>query len=159
MNSTLVIDLGSLHRNFMTRFGKQIDYKKLIDFVKTEHTLVNVWAFGTRQRNADSFCRMLESVGVSVCLSRFNHNIDLTVCLMKLQTPTILVASDDVQYHPALNCLRNDGKFLWQYGTARKDFLFHEYRALEKELIYEQQLELPSKGDGLVPVDPSQLPF
>lgn len=156
MNSSLVIDLGNLHRNFMSKYGKKINYEKLIKLVNKENTVVNIYAFGTLKGASSAFCRALECLGVNVTLVRYNHNIELAVCLTQLNTPSVIFGSDDLQYGPALNVLRERGTLLTRYSCYNQsNNIFHKNVELTDDLSYEQspfeqQLELPTIGN--VPV-------
>lgn len=148
MNSTLIIDLGSIHRSFKSRFNKQIDYEKLINFVKKTYSVVNVYAFGTLRGDSGPFQHMLEKLGVFVQLVPYNHNVHMAVAITQCKTPQLIIATDNSQYFPALDCLRRNGQLLIHLaGNGIRMPVCHQTIVLAEELSYEPMV-VPAESCG-----------
>lgn len=146
VNSSLVIDLANLHKNYLGRHNQKISYEKLIAVIREKHTLVNIFGFGTQRGESESFCHALERLGMQVNLVPLDHRVSLAVCLTQLATPIVILASDDFSYNPALHVKRVEGKYLVRYSCYNQpNNIFHENVELKGDLCYvkpEQQLEL-----------------
>lgn len=146
VNSTLIVDLGSIHRSFKSKYNKQIDYEKLINFVKSKYSIVNIYAYGTLHGESEAFRHMLEKLGMFVHLVPYNHNIQLTVGLMLAKTPQVILAADNPQYFPALDYMRRNGTLLIHLSAnGIREPVCHQTIVLGQELSYEPVV-VPAQG-------------
>lgn len=156
VNSTLIVDLGSIHRSFKSKYNKQIDYEKLINFVKEKYTVVNIYAYGTLHGESEAFRHMLEKLGMFVHLVPHNHNIQLTVGLMRCNTPQVILAADNPQYFPALDYMRRNGTLLIHLSAnGIREPVCHQTIVLGQELSYEPVV-VPAQSSSVPVIAPDK---